>query len=49
VSKVYIRGGRIKARLDAKRFPFVKAGFKICFLNDVYGVAAEKVEIAQIC
>ena len=44
-----VRGGRIKARLDAKRFPFVKTGFKICFLNDVYGVSAKKVKIVQIC
>ena len=44
-----IGGGRIKARLDAKRFPFVKTGFKICFLNNVYGVLAKKVEMVQIC
>ena len=44
-----IRSGRIKARLDAKRFPFVKTGFKIGFFNNVYRVAAKKVEIVQIC
>jgi len=47
--EVNIRGGRIKARLDAERFPLLKTGFKIGFLDDVYGVAAKKVEIVQIC